>query len=114
MTKHDGQFDADTLVAELRRRGITQIRLAELCGVARQTINRAVKGDCTAKTAKLIARQLDVPVETFYHKDKPEELTPAEQRVVNVMRQAPEAAERITIYATAIESMVKYITGSRL
>lgn len=63
------RIDRIKLTAEMMKQDLTQIKLAELSGVSRVTIN-AIKGGkrCTDEIGQKIAEALQVPIETLLEK----------------------------------------------
>lgn len=60
------RIDRIKFTMELAKRDMTQVRLAELSGVSRATINFIKNGkSCTDKTICKIAKALNVPVENL-------------------------------------------------
>ncbi|MCD7744810.1 MAG: helix-turn-helix transcriptional regulator [Lachnospiraceae bacterium] len=58
------RIDRVKLVAELARQDMTQLRLAELAGISRITVNGIVNGrSCSRKTADKIATTLKVDLQ---------------------------------------------------
>lgn len=84
---------ADMNISTIRkRRGLTQVDLAELTKLTQPTISRAERGDdsSTLATLKSIAAALDVELSDLFREDR----TTLEDELVAVFRQLPPERQR--------------------
>ena len=101
------RFDGSSLREKRKALDLTQKQLGDMIGCSRQAICNAEdtrKGGLGPELAKKAATALGVAIESLYKKEQPEgHLAPDEERVVNIMRSSPYAAQALVQFATGLE-----------
>ena len=88
---------SDNCIKEIRKRkGITQVQLAEMLGVTQGAVQKLETGinDLTTKMMKKLAEVLDIEPWELLPKEMQPNITPEEAEVLRAIRKAKEATAK--------------------